>query len=162
MFLKYMQLMAVGDENEARKYILNGVRLDTSASLRDQSVDLLGDPALDHGVNQRLVFNVRHGLDSAWKEWDLPQAWQESAEAYCRNVKIVVSGGFNVDRITKFEKQNVPVDYYAVGSTFFENYGKTKMDFTADVVRVKINGTWVDMAKVGRKACDNPDLERIW
>ena len=162
MFLKCMQLMAVGDENEARKYILNGVRLDTSASLRDQSVDLLGDPALDHGVNQRLVFNVRHGLDSAWKEWDLPQAWQESAEAYCRNVKIVVSGGFNVDRITKFEKQNVPVDYYAVGSTFFENYGKTKMDFTADVVRVKINGTWVDMAKVGRKACDNPDLERIW
>jgi len=36
------------------------------------------------------------------------------------------------------------------------------MDFTADVVRVKINGSWVDMAKVGRKACENPEMERVW
>lgn len=162
MFFRYMELMDAGNEDEACKFILNGVRLDTSASLRDRSVELLGDPALDHGVNQRLVFNVRNGLDSAWREWELPEAWQERAAEYCRNVKIVVSGGFNIERITKFEKQGVPVDYYAVGSTFFENYGKTKMDFTADVVRVKINGDWVDMAKVGRKACDNPELERIW
>lgn len=162
MFFAYKQLFEVGKEEEARKYILNGVRLDTSASLRDQSVEMLGDPTLDHGVNQRLVVNVRNALDGAWQEWDLSPDWKTRAEEYCRNVKIVVSGGFNVERIRKFEKQGVPVDFYAVGSAFFENHGLTKMDFTADVVRVKINGNWVDMAKVGRKACDNPEMERVW
>jgi nicotinate phosphoribosyltransferase len=29
------------------------------------------------------------------------------------------------------------------------------------VVRVKIGDTWYDMAKVGRRACDNPDLQRV-
>jgi nicotinate phosphoribosyltransferase len=37
----------------------------------------------------------------------------------------------------------------------------TNTDFTADVVRVKLNGSWVDMAKVGRTATENPDLERV-
>jgi nicotinate phosphoribosyltransferase len=37
----------------------------------------------------------------------------------------------------------------------------TNTDYTADVVRVKINGHWVDMAKVGRAPCDNPDLEAV-
>jgi nicotinate phosphoribosyltransferase len=162
MFFKHMQLLDSGEEEQARRYILNGVRLDTSASLRDESVEMLGDPALDHGVNQRLVVNVRNALDNAWRDWDLTPEWKERAATYCRNVKIVVSGGFNVERIRKFEKQNVPVDIYAVGSAFYENYGLTKMDFTADVVRVKINGDWVDMAKVGRKACDNSEMERVW
>ena len=162
MFFKYKELLEGGNESEARKYILNGVRLDTSASLRDASVEMLGDTSLDHGVNQRLVVNVRKALDSAWENWDLTDEWKQRAEQYCRNVRIVVSGGFNVDRITKFEKQGVPVDIYAVGSAFFENSGVTKMDFTADVVRVKIDGNWVDMAKVGRQACDNPALKRVW
>ena len=162
MFFKYKELLESGDEVEAQRYILNGVRLDTSASLRDKSVEMLGDLTLDNGVNQRLVVNVREGLDTAWEEWDLTPEWKTVAEKYCRNVKIVVSGGFNVERIKKFEKQGVPVDYYAVGSAFFDNYELTKMDFTADVVRVKINGSWVDMAKVGRKACENPEMERVW
>ena len=38
----------------------------------------------------------------------------------------------------------------------------TNTDFTADVVRVRIAGEWVDMAKVGRRACDNPKMERVW
>jgi nicotinate phosphoribosyltransferase len=37
----------------------------------------------------------------------------------------------------------------------------TNTDFTADVVQVKINGDWIDMAKVGRTATDNPDLEPV-
>ena len=162
MFFKYKELLEAGNETEAKKYILNGVRLDTSAALRDQSVELLGDPALDHGVNPRLVINVRKGLDTAWESWDLSPEWMEKAASYCKNVNIIVSGGFNVERITRFERQGVPVDTYAVGSAFFENYGLTKMDFTADVVRVKVDGEWVDMAKVGRKACENPDLKRVW
>jgi nicotinate phosphoribosyltransferase len=44
----------------------------------------------------------------------------------------------------------------------FDNHGPTVTDFTADVVRVKLKGEWVDLAKVGRQACDNPALERIW
>ncbi|NTW44315.1 MAG: nicotinate phosphoribosyltransferase, partial [Anaerolineaceae bacterium] len=77
-------------------------------------------------------------------------------------VKIVVSGGFNPEKIAKFEKLNVPVDIYAVGSYLFDNHGPTIADFTADVVRVNVKNEWIDMAKVGRKHLDNPDLERVW
>ena len=90
--------------------------LDTSGSLRDVSVEPLGDPALDLGVNPRLVFNVRQALDSASESWDMPDVWKEAAREYCRNVKIVVSGGFNPEKIRNFERLGVPVDIYAVGS----------------------------------------------
>jgi len=162
MFRKYWELCDEGNETEAAKYVLYGVRLDTSGSVRDVSVEPLGDPALDLGVNPRLVFNVRHGLDAASESWDLPPAWREAARQYCCNVKIVVSGGFNPDKIRKFEKLSVPVDIYAVGSWLFNNNSGTVTDFTGDVVRVKVHGEWIDMAKVGRKPLDNPNLERVW
>jgi len=162
MFKKYRELCDLGDQAEAAKYVLYGVRLDTSGSVRDVSVAPLGDPALDLGVNPRLVFNVRRGLDSASEGWDLPAAWKDAARDYCRKVKIVVSGGFNPEKIRRFEKLGVPVDIYAVGSWLFNNNGNTVTDFTGDVVRVKVHGQWIDMAKVGRKPLDNPDLERVW
>ena len=162
MFAKYRELSDLGDEAEASKYVLYGVRLDTSGSLRDLSVEPLGDPALDLGVTPRLVFNVRQALDSAAESWDLPPAWKDAAREYCRNVKIVVSGGFNPEKIRRFEKLGVPVDIYAVGSWLFNNNGGTVTDYTADVVRVKVHGQWIDMAKVGRKPLDNPNLERVW
>ena len=162
MFRKYQELCDAGEEAEAAKYVLYGVRLDTSGSLRDVSVEPLGDPALDLGVNPRLVFNVRQALDSASENWNIPQAWNTSAREYCRNVKIVVSGGFNPEKTRKFEKLGVPVDIYAVGSWLFNNNGGTVTDFTGDVVRVKVHGEWIDMAKVGRKPLDNPNLERVW
>lgn len=162
MFAMYRDLMNAGNEAEAEKYKLYGVRLDTSGSLRDVSIQPLGDPALDLGVNPRLVFNVRSALDNAWKFWDLPPAWKEAARDYCQNVKIVVSGGFNPEKIRKFEKLSVPADIYAVGSYLFSNGNGTSTDFTADVVRVKIHGEWVDMAKVGRAVGENENLERVW
>jgi len=162
MFLNYMQKINNGEVEEAKRYILYGVRLDTSASLRDLSIDPIGDPALDLGVNPRLVFKVRQTLDHAWEKWNLPDQWAEEARDFCHNVKIVVSGGFNPDKIIKFEKLNVPVDIYAVGSYLFDNHGPTIADFTADVVRVKVKNEWIDMAKIGRKHLDNPDLERVW
>jgi nicotinate phosphoribosyltransferase len=162
MFARYRELMDAGQKEEAEKYILYGVRLDTSGSLRDVSVLPLGDPALDLGVTPRLVFNVRQGLDSAWERWDLPKAWKEAAREYCRKVKIVVSGGFNPDKIRKFEKLGVPADIYAVGSYLFNNNSATVADFTADVVRVKLRGEWVDMAKIGRRPRDHSNLERVW
>jgi nicotinate phosphoribosyltransferase len=162
MFDRFCQLTDSGNPEEAERFRLYGVRLDTSGSLRDQSVPPLGDAALDLGVNPRLVFLVRQGLDNAWESWNVSDAWKERAREYCQAVKIVVSGGFNPDKIRRFEKLRVPVDLYAVGSYLFNNNGQTVTDYTADVVRVKVHGEWVDMAKVGRRALDNPELERVW
>jgi len=162
MFAKYRELTDAGQKDEAEKYKLFGVRLDTSGSLRDVSVPPLGDPSLDLGVNPRLVFNVRSALDSAWERWSLPGSWKEAAQEYCRSVKIVVSGGFNPEKIRRFEKLSVPADIYAVGSYLFNNNGSTVTDFTSDVVRVKVHSEWIDMAKVGRRVGDNSNLERVW
>ena len=162
MFAKYRELCDAGDEAEASKYVLYGVRLDTSGSVRDVSAEPLGDPSLDLGVNPRLVFNVRQALDSAWESWNMSPAWQDAAREYCRNVKIVVSGGFNPEKMRRFERLSVPVDIYAVGSWLFNNNSRTVTDFTADVARVKVHAEWIDMAKVGRRPLDNPNLERVW
>ena len=162
MFAEYRRLVEQGDDEQAARFRLYGVRLDTGGTLRDESVTPLGDSALDLGVNPRLVFNVRQALDAAWQHWDLPEKWQEPAREFCQSVKIVVSGGFAPDKIRRFEKLGVPVDIYAVGSYLFNNSGATVTDFTADVVRVKIHGEWVDMAKIGRRPLDNPALERVW
>ena len=162
MFARYIEHLEAGDREAAERYRLYGVRLDTSASLRDVSILPLGDPALDLGVNPRLVFTLRQALDSAAESWEIPERQREEARNFCHAVKIVVSGGFNPEKIARFEKLGVPVDIYAVGSSLFDNHDRTVTDFTADVVRVKANGGWTDLAKVGRKAVDNPDLERVW
>jgi nicotinate phosphoribosyltransferase len=162
MFTKYRELVDANNEAEAPKFILYGIRLDTSGSLRDISVPPSDDPKSDLGVTPRLVFNVHQALNTAWEHWDIPEIWQTRAREYCQNIKIVVSGGFNPEKIKRFEKLGAPVDIYAVGSYYFNNHENTRTDFTADVVRVKVHGQWVDMAKVGRAPCENPDLERVW
>jgi nicotinate phosphoribosyltransferase len=110
------------------------------------------------------VFNVRSALDHAWEAWNLPADWCERARDFCRRVRIVVSGGFTPDKIKRFEKLGVPAEIYAVGSWLVNNseHDGTVTDFTADVVRIKVHGEWVDMVKVGRQRCDNPDLQRVW
>ncbi len=161
MFRRYWELLEAGDEVEARKFVLFGVRLDTAGSLRDESIPMLGDPALDFGVQPRLVVAVRQALDHAWQRWDLPPRAQAAAQAYLRQVRIVVSGGFSAEKIDRFERLQVPVDFYGVGSWFFRNAGPTLTDFTADVVRVRIHDAWVDMAKVGRRACEHPRWQQV-
>lgn len=161
MFGRYQQLKSEGNESEAEKFKLFGVRLDTSGSMRDESVEPIGDPDLDLGVTPRLVANVRRALNNAWESWDLPNGWIAEAREYCRNVRIVVSGGFNIERISLFEQLGVPADMYAVGSSLMLNEKGTNTDYTADVVRLKVRGEWIRMTKVGRAPCNNPDLERI-
>jgi nicotinate phosphoribosyltransferase len=114
-----------------------GVRLDTSRTLVDRSLwDELGD--FDpRGVNERLVSCVREALD------------REGFE----DVRIVVSGGFDVARIRDFEAKGVPVDSYGVGSTLIRG----ENDFTADVVSV--DGR--PCAKAGRWLRPNPRLEPV-
>jgi nicotinate phosphoribosyltransferase len=160
MFERYRRAADAGDEATAARYKLFGVRLDTSGGMRDVSVPPLGEKKLDNGVNPRLCWLTRQAIDKAWENWDLPLNWLERATTYCREVQIVVSGGFTPEKITWFEEIGVPADIYGVGSSLMSNDSAlgTNTDFTADIVRVKLDGRWIDMAKVGRQAGQNSDL----
>jgi nicotinate phosphoribosyltransferase len=114
-----------------------GVRLDTSEDMVDRSLlDELGG-FKPTGVNPRLVEKVRDGLD----EEGFPE------------VRIVVSGGFNVQRIREFETTGVPVDAYGVGSSLIRGQN----DFTADIVLLEGR----PCAKAGRRYHPNPRLEKV-
>jgi nicotinate phosphoribosyltransferase len=125
------------DVAEALGSRLWGVRLDTSESLVDRSlIAELGDfePT---GVNPRLVSKVRSALDDA----GFPA------------VRIVVSGGFTVEKIRAFEERGVPVDAYGVGSSLIRGSN----DFTADIVLTDDRPS----AKFGRRLRPNPRLEHV-
>ncbi len=158
MFRRYVECIEAGREAEAEKFVLYAVRPDTAADMVDESIDPVGDPAVDCGVNPRLIWNIRRALDSAADGMNLDEEWRDRARRYFRSVKIVATGGFTPERIRLFESLDVPVDIYGVGSYLMRG---EKNDFTADIVRVKINGAWRDMAKTGRRAIDNPDLEHV-
>jgi nicotinate phosphoribosyltransferase len=114
-----------------------GVRLDTSESLVDQSLwDEMGD-FRPTGVNERLVCKVRDALDSDGFE----------------HVKIVASGGFTVEKIKEFERHEVPVDAYGVGSSLIRGQN----DFTGDVVMTDGRPS----AKVGRAFRASTRLELV-
>jgi nicotinate phosphoribosyltransferase len=106
---------------------------------------------------------MREAIDHEWQSWNLTGEDRKLAEQYCREVKIAVTGGFTPARIRQFEELQVPADIYGVGSWLLSSCDVcgTNNDFTADVVRVKIEGKWFDLAKVGRKAADNLMLERV-
>jgi nicotinate phosphoribosyltransferase len=163
MFARYRELIDAGNHEEAERYRLFGVRPDTSGNLRDQSVPPLGLKELDMGVTPRLVFMLRQAIDDAWKSWTLAPEWAERAQAWCHDVKIVVTGGFSPKKIRRFEELGVPADIYGVGASLFSNSNEegTNNDFTADVVRVKIESEWRDLVKTGRRARDNAEMERI-
>src|SRR5881398_2540892 len=114
-----------------------GVRLDTSESLVNRSLwNELGD-FRPTGVNERLVRRVREALDRDGFE----------------RVKIVVSGGFDVEKIRDFESRGVPVDSYGVGSSLIRGSN----DFTADVVLTDGRPS----AKAGRRFRPNRRLELV-
>ena len=79
------------------------------------------------GVNPDLVKLVRKALD-------------QEGFSY---VKIVVSGGFNPERIKEFEDEKTPIDVYGVGTALIHGAN----DFTADIVMV--DGKKI--AKAGRE-----------
>lgn len=154
---RYLAALQSGDEEAQKRWTLFGVRLDTSGNMRDVSLP----PVAGNGVNPALVRAVREALDKSWENWNVPSQWTDAAKNYARNVKIVVSGGFNAAKIERFERENVPVDMYGVGSTLLRNAEDVNTDFTMDIVRVKIRDQWVDMAKLGRKPNDNKALKPI-
>ena len=89
------------------------------------------------GVNERLVRKVRDALDRDGFE----------------RVKIVVSGGFDAEKIRSFEGQGVPVDAYGVGSSLIRGSN----DFTADIVLTDGRPS----GKFGRRYRPNERLERV-
>jgi nicotinate phosphoribosyltransferase len=114
-----------------------GVRLDTSESLVDFSlIEEMGD-FRPTGVNERLVRKVRDALDEHGFE----------------QVKIVVSGGFTVEKIGEFERLGVPVDAYGIGSWLIRGAN----DFTADVVLTDGEPS----GKLGRRYRENSRLEPV-
>jgi nicotinate phosphoribosyltransferase len=117
---------ALGDD-------LWGVRLDTSETLVDRA--LAGTDL--RGVQPELVRRVRAALD---------------ADGFER-VRIVVSGGFDAERIRRFEAEGIPVDVYGVGSSLIRGSN----DFTADVVEVD----GVPRAKVGRGVVPSERLQLV-
>jgi nicotinate phosphoribosyltransferase len=121
---------ALGDD-------LWGVRLDTSERLIDEALAGEPDPERHHGVTALLARRVRTALD----------------DAGYGHVRIVVSGGFDAEKIARFEAESTPVDAYGVGSSLLRGQN----DFTADVVRV--DGRPV--AKVGRHENPNPRLQLV-
>jgi len=120
---------------KALKKRLWGVRLDTAENLVDASIERIG--LKEKGVGPQLVRNVRNALDKEGFDY----------------VKIVISGGFNPEKIDQFVKLNVPFDAIGIGSYFFSE----RIDFTADVVMV--DGK--PCAKVGRKYNPNDRLKTI-
>jgi nicotinate phosphoribosyltransferase len=89
------------------------------------------------GVNERLVWKVRDALDE---------------RGYDR-LRIVVSGGFNAEKIREFEQKGAPVDAYGVGSSLIRGSN----DFTGDIVITDGHPS----AKVGRRYRINPRLELV-
>jgi nicotinate phosphoribosyltransferase len=114
-----------------------GVRLDTSESLVDRSLwGEMGD-FRPTGVNERLVTKVRDALDERGYE----------------RVRIVVSGGFTVEKIRAFEASGVPVDAYGVGSSLIRGSN----DFTGDIVMTDGRPS----AKFGRRYRESLRLELV-
>jgi nicotinate phosphoribosyltransferase len=162
-FERYRAALERGDAETAQRYTLHAVRPDTSANLTDESLQHEPNASELYGVNPRLIFKLREGLDTAWQAWQLPPQWRKRAQAYCRAIQIVATGGFNETRIRQFEEAGAPVDVYGVGSSFLSNstVEGTNTDYTADVVRVCVEGRWVPLAKVGRAPAENPALQRV-
>ena len=114
-----------------------GVRLDTSRTLVDRSLRHEMGSFDPRGVNERLVRKVREALD---------------AEGH-GHVRIVVSGGFDAERIREFEARGVPVDSYGAGSALIRG----ENDFTGDIVVTDGKPS----AKVGRELRPNERLELV-
>ncbi len=119
---------------------LYAVRVDTSHNMVDQyfldNPHELGkfDP---RGVNKRLICVLRQQLD----------------QNGFKHVRIIVSGGFDVKKISDFERHNTPVDAYGVGSSLL----KVNIGFTGDCVL--LNGK--PQAKTGRKYQPNERLQEV-
>ena len=138
------------------RFKLHAVRLDTSGSMVDRSISEKMDDRefigsfKPTGVNPMLVQLVRNRLDDLSAKYGCE---------YFEEIKIVVSGGFDHEKIKEFESKKVPVDMYGVGSSMFNG----NFDFTADIVLIKQddNNQYQDCSKKGRRYNKNSRLSLV-
>lgn len=124
---------------EHLKEKLNAVRVDTSKSLIDHYFDDKDTTGFDpHGVCKELIFALRKALDDHGYNY----------------VKIVVSSSFNKEKIEEWQRLNVPVDLYGVGTSFVNNM---TCGFTGDLVIRDGKGE----AKEGRADYKNTKLQEV-
>ena len=90
-----------------------------------------------YGVNPMLIKQLRKELDFNGHE----------------HVKIIVSSGFNEEKITLFEKQKIPVDIYGVGKSLLN----INLNFTGDAVECDGQPIY----KTGRKERNSNQLKII-
>jgi len=100
-----------------------GVRFDTSGSLVDKTFEFESYK----GVCPELVKKARNIFD----------------EIGLKDLKIIVSGGFDSEKIERFQELKTPVDMFGIGSSIVNKFS---VDFTADAVT--LDGK--ENAKVGR------------
>ena len=153
----YREAFENSDDEALKRWTLHGVRIDTSRNVRDVSME----PNGPYGIHPDLVRAVRAGLDTAWESWNVPQNLEDVARQFCKSVQIIVSGGFDRARIEQYEREQVPVDVYGVGSRFLQNDSEIGTDYSMDIVQARLDGKWVPLAKVGRQAGTNPNLQRV-
>ncbi|MXV95291.1 MAG: quinolinate phosphoribosyl transferase [Gemmatimonadetes bacterium] len=114
-----------------------GVRLDTSGTMVDRSMEGEMGDFDPRGVNPRLVQKVRDALDRAG----------------FGHVRIVAAGGCGAGKSRASEEAGVPVDSYGVGSSLMRG----SFDYTADIVRVEGK----PLSKAGRWHRPNDRLEVV-
>jgi nicotinate phosphoribosyltransferase len=161
LFTEHWKLLSSGYAEEAKRFRLDAIRPDTSGNLADKSLRPRSDE--DFGVSPELIWKLRELLDSIHEDpfvcSDLSKEAREVLQKWSREIMITATGGFSAAKIAWFHKLGVPSDSYGVGSSLLENSKSTNNDYTADIVQVKLNGIWQPNAKVGRIACDNPNLK---
>jgi nicotinate phosphoribosyltransferase len=122
----------------AFKEKLGAVRVDTSSSLKDRYFDNVDTSSFNaYGVNPQLIKALRKALD----------------ENSFNHVKIIVSSGFNPEKISRFEDEHTPVDLYGVGLYLVT----LRTNFTGDLVM--LNGK--PQAKYGRNLLNSDKLVKV-
>lgn len=101
---------------------LGAVRVDTASSVSDTM--FLNNE--EYGITPNMIKKLRGSLNKVG----------------ANHVKIIVSSGFDVEKIKHFEKLKTPVDIYGIGGSLM----KINNSFTGDAV--EMNGKIV--AKIGR------------
>lgn len=92
------------------------------------------------GVTIEEVYNAREWLN----------------ENGCEHTKIVVSSGFNEEKVSAFVQSEAPMDMIGTGSWPDFTY-----QATADIYEVFENGQWIPRSKVGRPQVDEKEFDNL-
>lgn len=141
------QLSAVRIDTPANRIIQGGhnnvtrsleMRVLSQARDRTAAMDALTRYGAGPGVTIEAAYAIRDLLDSMG----------------AKSTRIVLSSGFDLDKVRAFRAASAPMDFIGTGS-----WVKFSA-FTSDIIRVFEDGKWVDRCKAGRREelIEVPDL----